>query len=781
MTDIERKHPLAKCEDCPWYNYSNFADASGPKDAKTVIVGTAPSKKEAKEGEPFASPGAKLLDKVLAHHGFDRSEIRFTNVVACHPRNVSGKGASDPPKEVIAACKPRLRAELQSRETIISLGNFAKEAVLETRDAITKVRQGPPRTNPNYPGARIVATVHPNACLVSSDSFPSLVRDIKKASSSEAYVNWEPPQFKVYDDIDDAIEILETLRRRNLPFVTLDIETSSEKDTDLTHPDLLLCVGIGYEPHKAIVIGEKAINNKAVRIFLAALLNSTNVVCQNGKFDIQVLIRLSIIAKPILWADTMLASYVKDERPGHHGLKGRASEELGAPDYAAELKPHIGIGKNKNYANIPRPLLYRYNAYDAALTYDLWERDAQDLKDQQLRELHDYLVDASNELTYVELDGVGIDQEYLDVVDKKYLHILDEMEQGLKPWVDNPRSVPQVLAACKSLRLPVTDTAAGTLAALLELDRSAEQKEFLTKILNHRKQAKLYGTYIKGTRKRLQNGRLYTTFKLHGTVTGRLSSANPNLQNIPRGPIIKKLFVPEPGNVFIQADYSQAEWRAIACLAQDKYLKGALGDPNRDIHGEVAAKFFGPDYTKEQRVMAKTFVFGVAYGRGPDAISEAFGVSKQNAERYIREFFSLIPDVVQWRKQVHETIFKGGQALATPFGRKRRFWLITRENKNDIEKEALAFLPQSIASDLTLNSLIRARRLFGDSASAPKVRLTVHDSILIEAREEDRLEVAKTIKNLMQDTAAEIFSDWVPFPAEVEVGPSWGDLEEVTL
>lgn len=770
------KHPKARCWECPWYDRGKYADAVGPADAKLLMIGEAPGRQEAKQGKVFVGPSGKLLDKVLDHHGLDRTQIRLTNCVACSPPNIHSKGPSGPPKDAIRACEPRLRDELKHRETVVLLGATSFKAVMESTEGITKARQGPPRTHPGYPGTRFVPTFHPAACLRSSDNFPSLVRDLRKVVS-DISINWEPPIFGVFDDEDSAIACLDKIGRRT-GYITLDIETASEKDTDLTHPDSLLCVGIGYAPNKAVVIGEEALKSRAVLERLSRLLSNKEVICQNGKFDIQVLMRLGIIKYPMLWADTMLASYAKDERPGHHGLKGRAAEELGAPDYAAELKPYLGKGKKKSYANIPRALLYRYNAYDAALTYNLWQKDERELAEQNLRGLHDYLVAASNELIYVELDGVGIDQEYLEVVDDKYLTILEGLEEELKPWVDNPRSTPQVLAACKSLLLPVNDTTADTLTHLLDLDRTSEQKEFLTKILNHRKQAKLYGTYIKGTRKRLNNGRLYTTFKLHGTVTGRLSSANPNLQNIPRGPIIKKLFIPAPGNVFVQADYSQAEWRAIACLAEDKYLQGALGDPDRDIHGEVAAKFFGPKFTKEQRVMAKTFVFGVAYGRGPDAIAHAFGVSVHEAERYIREFFSLIPDVVRWRKDVHKTIFTGGQALQTPFGRKRRFWLITRENKHDIEKEALAFLPQSIASDLTLNSLIRARRAFGTSSTAPKVRLTVHDSILVECGEDNKRDVARELKSVMETTAADVFSDFVPFPSEVEIGPSWGDLED---
>lgn len=778
---IQRKHPLAKCEDCPWYERSGFADASGPTDAKTVIVGEAPGRDECKTGKPFTGPSGRLLDRVLTHHGLDRDSIRFTNVVACHPRFVSGQKPTAPPKEVVSACQPRLQSELRDRESIICLGNTAKEAILETREPITRVRQGPPRTSPNYPNSSIIATIHPAACLRSSDNFPSLVRDLGKLKSAKAYINWEPPIYKVYDDVPSASAVVDELLNSHRGYVTLDIEVGVEKDTSFTHPDSLLCVGIGFAPNRAIVIGENALHSQEVLDKLGHLLSAKEVICQNGKFDIQVLMRLAIVTRPNLWADTMLASYCLDERPGHHSLEGLSSEILGAPAWKAELKPHLGKGKKKNYANVPRPILYRYNAYDTACTYNLWhEHFEKDLEKKGLRSLHDFLVEASNELIYLELEGVAIDEKYLEVIDDEYINLLGILEEGLKGWVDNPRSSQQVLGAAKGMRLPVKSSVdAPTLRAILDRDINVEQREFITKVLEYRREQKLHGTYIKGTRNRLLDGRLYPTFLLHGTVTGRLSCRNPNLQNIPRGSTIKKLFIPQAGNILLQADYKQAEWRAIACLAQDSYLQGALGDPNRDIHGEVARQFFGPNFTKDQRVMAKTFVFGVAYGRGAEAISKAFKVSVYEAERFIKEFFDMVPDVVQWRKDVHEMLFKGGQSLQTPFGRRRRFWLVTRENKHDIEKEALAFLPQSIASDLTLSSLVRMRRTFGTGASAPKIRITVHDSILVEAPKEHKEDVAQEMKFIMENTAADVFSDYVRFPVDIEAGNSWGNLKEL--
>lgn len=777
--EIERKHPLAKCEKCPWNEIGHYAGSKGPDTADVLVVGESPGAVEAESGIPFTGPGGKLLDKVLDHHGLVSDDIRFTNVVACHPQYQPGK-KTEVPKEAIAACSPRLAAETSGRRSILLLGNTAKAAVLETAQAITSVRQGPPREISRLPGTKIVATVHPAACLRSSDMFPSLVKDIGKLANQDIYIKWEAPKWKSFEFPTDAQQAMQTIAEMpdDIP-LAVDIETDVEKDTSFTHPRGLLSVGLGYQPGKAVVIGEEALRSRAVLDKLQVLLDNKKVLCHNGKYDLQVLMRRGIIDAPKLYADTMLASYVLDERPGGHGLKGLSSEILGAPDYAADVKKYVG--KGDSYALIPRPALYKYNAYDAALTFDLWGHFEREMNDSNLHRVHDALVRYSNTLTYIELDGVGINNDYLDSLTDEYLESLAELEEELKEWVGNPRSWQQVAAALKDLRLFASDTSADTLKGLLENAKEGTDAErFLTLMLIYRKQAKMYGTYVKGTRIRMIDGRVYPTYMIHGTVFGRLACRNPNIHNVPRGDKIKKLFVPaRDGHVFVQCDYSQAELRVMACEAQDKYLQEVFSDPSRDIHNEISDVLYGVGkWTKEQRVRTKAYVFGSAYGREPYSIAQEFKVPLREAERGQKAFFSSIPDTVKWRAGIQNQVFGQGKSLQTSFGRKRRFWLITRENKSDISKESLAFVPQSTASDICMESLVRIRDFFGWETNGPKIRLTVHDSIAVECAEEDKFEVGREMSRIMQETAAEVYSDFVPFIADAEYGNSWGELED---
>lgn len=765
-----RKHPLAECEKCPWRDVSGFAGGEGPEDADLIIVGEAPGQKEVQTGKPFSGPSGQLLNMVLKHHGIDREKVFVTNVALCHPPYEGGNKSVAPPPAVIKACWPRLKAEIDNhpKARILALGNTAARTILDDRNGILSLRTGPPKRSRYFPDQLVVATIHPAACLRIGDHFPSLVTDVGKLKV-DLWKDWQEPRYKVFDNEAEVLQVLKLIEER-FDTIALDIEVGVDKDADFSHPDELLCIGLSYKEDTAVVLAGPVFDSRRVRAVLADLLEHKTVICHNGKYDIQVLMRLGIISKPNLNFDTMLASYVLDERPGVHGLKYLATEILGAPPYAEEIKRYLG--PKDSYSVIPKPVLYRYNAYDVALTFNLFEHFSRQLEKEGHRDTHDFLVDAANALMIVERDGVKIDLKYLDELTESYLSGLEGLEENLRKWVANPRSPKQVKEALYDLGFRVESTNEETLRALVErTGYNTEAREFLDLMLEHRREQKLYGTYIKGTRKRLVSGRVYPTFLLHGTTTGRLACRNPNLQNVPRESKIRKLFVPEEGNVFVQADYSQAELRVIAVLSEDKYLLEVLGDPARDIHGEVATQFYGTGWTKEQRIRAKAVVFGLAYGREEYSLANEFKISITEARHYMDTFFQQIPGVVAWRDQIRKTALTGG-ILRSPFGRERRFHLITKDNQKDIVKEALAFLPQSTASDICLGAL---RRLVVDYKLA--VRIPVHDSLLVECRREVADQVAEQMTYVMEQEADEMFARGrVPFRVDVSIGNNWGEV-----
>lgn len=761
-----RRHPLARCEDCGLNTKdSKFCPSDGPPTAEIVVVGEAPGFREAKEGRPFTGPSGRLLDLVLKHHGIDRGSVFVTNTCLCRPAD-----NRTPTKSEIACCAPRLKQEVQSRSprAILALGNTAVSAIVGQKVSITSYRVGPAKTSPLYPGVDIIATVHPAFILRSADSFPMLVNDVGKLRP-DIRITFEPPKWVAYDEADKARAALVQLGGRYDTLV-VDIETGVEKDTAFEHSDRhqLLCVGFAYAPGKGLIIGESACKDVDVRRIMGGLLEDKKVVCHNGKFD---LAGLRAIGKGTLHFDTMLSSYVLDERPGTHGLKYLAVELLGAPQYDLELQRYLS--KGDSYAVIPRDVLYQYNAYDVACTWDLMEYYQKRFTESDFK-LQSMLCRASDMLMLSEMEGIKVDQTHLDYLTDHYMDGLSDLERKLHTWVDNPRSPMQVKAALEAWGIRTSSTDEDHLHAIQAAVKPSHSKyddiqEFLRLLLEHRREQKLYGTYVKGIRKRLWKGRVYPTFLLHGSVTGRLACRNPNLQNVPRESSIRRMFVPEEGNVFVQADYAAVELRVIACLARDEALRTIFNE-GRDIHNEVALRFFGEGFTKEQRVRAKAVVYGLSYGREAYSLAQEFGIPVTEAAKYLKTFFELIPEVSKWRDGIQHQILHDQEDLVTYFGRHRRFWLITEDNKKDVVKEGLAFLPQSTASDICLNAAIRLRD------RGIHIRIPVHDSLLAECPVDQAEEVARVMSEVMSETGRELFDDYCTWPVEVNTGNAWSEV-----
>jgi DNA polymerase-1 len=454
-------------------------------------------------------------------------------------------------------------------------------------------------------------------------------------------------------------------------------------------------------------------------------------------------------------------------------------------------------------------VLYKYNAYDVTSTYSLYVLFVERLERQGLRELHDFLVAASNELMFVELNGIAVDRTYIGELTKEAESVLEGIRQRIddiltevaftqkdargrtKPF--NPNSPVQVKLVLNKLKAYVSSTDADHLQAILDQCKKMNRQNgplyrFVDELMHHRKEAKLYGTYIKGTSKRLYRGRVYPTFLLHGTTTGRLSCRNPNLQNVPRGSRIKNLFVPaKPGNVFVQADYAQAELRVLAWLAQESYFRDILNDPTRDLFDELTPRLYpklpskaevnstkaGQEHWKDIRVRVKAFVYGLSYGRTPEGLAMEYGMSVMEARNMYALFFSTIPNVVEYQKNLLAQV-KRGEDLVTPFGRHRRFWLITVNNWDDIQNQALAFLPQSTSSDVCLRAMVAIRReLRGTGAF---IRNIVHDSILVDCPPDMARDIGIVLDRHMVASGEELVSGYVDFKTDVKIGNRWGEV-----
>lgn len=776
---MTKRHPLADCEDCPLNTSEHkYVPSHGPDKAEFVFVGEAPGFKETITGKPFSGPSGRLLDAVLTEHGIDRGKVFVTNTVLCRP-----KRNETPSKRAISCCSVRLRAEIVAHEpdTIVALGATAASSIMDTPVKITQFRAGPPKESALYPGIKIVPTFHPAACLRNADWFPSMATDIGKANGRTASIQWEPPKYAEFDTASEGVKVLDELLNGYDKFV-IDIETAFEKDAEFERPNHypLLCLGIGYARGAVVVLGRNALASEAVRIKLKSLIEDKKLTGHNIKFDLSGLMGIGIGKADF---DTMLASYALDERGGIHRLKYQSAEQLGCPDYESEIKKYT-TGKNGSWANIPPDILHRYNAYDVGNTWDLEGLYKPQLT-SELGKLNGFLIDASNFLMDVERGGMLIDQDLLGKLDEQYQETLEEQEKGLEHWVANPRSPKQVTEALAEYGIETDSTDADHLNLLLDehLPEDSSAAEFCRRLLRYRKDQKLWGTYIQGLRKRLYNGRAFTTFTLHMTVTGRTSSRNMNLQNIPRGSLIKSMYVPAPGNVLIQGDYNQLEFRVVTCMAEEEAVAEIFRDPSRDVFGEFSERLFGKGWTKDHRQIMKRIVHGTDYGMEAKKMTEQingdaknFGVDLRvtvdDSKRFQKFYRGLVPGIMGWQNEVKNAIFKEGGDLVTDFGRHRRFWLITDENKYEVTHEGLAFKPQSIASDICLTAAMRLHKMMPEYGAA--IRLLVHDSIIVEAPIEAQHQVAHLMQKTMMDAGSE-WSDYVPFAVEIKISDqSWG-------
>lgn len=287
-------------------------------------------------------------------------------------------------------------------------------------------------------------------------------------------------------------------------------------------------------------------------------------------------------------------------------------------------------------------------------------------------------------------------------------------------------------------------------------------------------------TYLLGMIQRAEadeDSRIYTQFNFHGTNSGRLSSSKPNLQNITRTkeglPDIRRLFLASPGRSIVSSDYSQAELRCIAHFSGDAELLRIYRN-GLSLHKETSTRFYGGDYTGEQYSTCKNVNFGVFYGQSAETFQEKHDIPVHLAQEYIDWVWQNFTTVAAWRQDVALEVTKKG-TLVSPFKRKRRFHLITTENKNACIREGINFYPQTTASDITLAAAIT---LYGEiDIKRAMLCVLVHDSIVADV-EDGYVDEYKTICEQVMESVPMNEIGWdTPFAVETGIGPNWGEAK----
>ncbi|MDW8396219.1 MAG: DNA polymerase I [Anaerolineae bacterium] len=591
----------------------------------------------------------------------------------------------------------------------------------------------------------------------------------------------------------DYRALLEVLNRAER--IAFDTETSGMDPlrSDLLGLSFCACPGEGwYLPTYGDGWHIEPRSPKFEPILRALLRPEVTLVAHNAKFDLEALQRAGVfLRRPIF--DTMIAQFLCEPGGRALGLKQLAYSYFGWR--MTEITELIGKGKQQlSLREVPLEAIAAYAAADADATFRLVDVLTPMLHERnQEKLLYEVELPLIHVLVDMETFGVALDVRYLGELAQEITARLRELERTIYAIVGYPfninstKQLSDVLFG--KLGLPaqgVKRTAGGSLSTAADVLESLRgQHEIIPYLLEHRELSKLLSTYVEALPQLInpETGRVHTDFNQTGVVTGRLSSSNPNLQNIPvkteMGRRVRKAFVPRPGWRLISADYSQVELRILAHLADDPTMKAAFAR-NEDIHAATASAIYGvplSEVTPMQRSNAKRINFGIAYGMGAFALSQNTGMSLHEAQDFINRYFSRFPRVKQWLDETKRTAAEKGY-VETVLGRRRYFpELRLRETNEQVrrraEREAINHPVQGSAADIIKIAMIRIHRRLNDEGFQCRMTLQVHDELVFDCPPHE-LEAAKA---LIREEMESAFPLSVHLKAEVASGRNWDEVE----
>ena len=387
----------------------------------------------------------------------------------------------------------------------------------------------------------------------------------------------------------------------------------------------------------------------------------------------------------------------------------------------------------------------------------------------------------------MEQEGVAIDRAQLEQFGAMLAQRIDDCEKLIYGYSDGPFNINSTkqlgeLLFEKLALPPVKKTKTGYSTNADVLEKLKNKHPIIPAIMDYRMLTKLKSTYADGLMKVIcDDGRIRTTFQNLVTATGRLSSTEPNLQNIPvrtdLGAEIRKMFVPRAGNVFVDADYSQIELRVLAHIADDTVMQDAFKS-GMDIHTVTASQVFGvppEQVTPLQRRNAKAVNFGIVYGISEFSLADDIGVSRYEAKEYIDNYLANYRGVKAYMKQVVEEAREKGYT-ETMYGRRRYIPELKSSNFNirsGAERIALNTPIQGTAADLIKLAMIRVDKALGEKYPEAKLLLQVHDELIVECPEE----IAEDVASLVSREMTQVAALRVPLIAEAKIGKSWYDAK----
>ncbi len=594
-------------------------------------------------------------------------------------------------------------------------------------------------------------------------------------------------------DLDDIKKELNHAKQAGR--FAIDTETTSQ------HPMLAELVGISfsYRPHHAfyIPVGHVAFGNEkfvqpdrqAVLDILKPLLEDQTIhkVGQNIKYDYIVLFRCGISMQGMIF-DTMIASHLLTPSHRGHSLDHIALTLLGHK--TIKYEDMVGKGKNKiTFNEVEIEKAVDYAAEDADITLLASQILEEQIQKNDLTPLMQNIeMPLVPVLARMEMAGIKVDKDKLSHLSRIFEQELSTIEEeifslaGERFNINSSQQLGTILF--EKLKLPVqkkTKKKTGYSTDINVLTTLAQSHELPALIVRHRSLGKLKSTYTDALQQLVhpQTGRIHTSFNQSITATGRLSSSDPNLQNIPirtpEGKEIRAAFIPEKGHVLVAADYSQIELRILAHCAEDAILIDAF-TRDEDIHTRTATEVFNalPGFiTPELRRQAKAINFGIVYGMGAFKLSKELDISRKMAQTYIDNYFARYSGV---KTYIDTTIAKAKETgeVTTLLGRKRRLEDINATNANMrgfAERMAINTPIQGSAADLIKLAMIRMEKALLDKKMASRMLLSVHDEILFEVPKKE----VETLMALAREVMETVFDLKVPLKVNMDVGTSWAE------
>ncbi|MEJ8768301.1 DNA polymerase I [Prevotella sp. HCN-7019] len=612
--------------------------------------------------------------------------------------------------------------------------------------------------------------------------FPTDKPEDSKFASFEA-LQTTPHEYQLIENEDDARKILDFFLTKKI--LSLDTETTSTSPIDAE----LVGLSFSVEEKKAFYVAVPANREEAqkiVNIFKPLYENPEILkIGQNLKYDLEVLYKYDVhLAGPMF--DTMIAHYLIQPELRHN------------MDYMAEtllnyrtihIEQLIGErGKNqRNMRDLSPAEVYEYAAEDADITLRLYNVLSPKLKEAGAEQLfYEIEMPLMPVLAEMELNGIRIDTASLAETSSILTSRMHQLETqiyeaaGEQFNIASPKQVGEILFGKMKIVDKPKKTKTGQYVTSEEVLQQLRHKNpIVDDILAHRGLKKLLGTYIDALPKLINSrtGHIHTSFNQAVTSTGRLSSSDPNLQNIPvrgeDGKEIRRCFIPEEGCLFFSADYSQIELRVMAHLSGDENMAEAfrLG---HDIHAATAAKIYKEDIdnvTRDQRTKAKRANFGIIYGITVFGLAERLDISRAEASQLIDDYFASFPKVAQYMEQSKETARAKGYA-ETFFHRRRYLPDINSHNatvRNFAERNAINAPIQGSAADIIKIAMIRISRRFKAEGIKSKMILQVHDELNFSVLPEEKEKVERIVLEEMQNA----YPLSVPLVADCGWGANW--------